>query len=352
MAPIPRWLGRSERAPSRLWTLLTVATAVTTYLLIVAGGVVRTSGSGLGCGASGGRNDWPFCQGRLLPPLQREAVIEFSHRWLAALVVGGALAVLAVAWARYRHLRALAWTSTGFTALLIVQVVLGAVTVYARLPGDVVMVHLANAELLLGCAILLVVLGRTGGRLPRAASVATTGARRRAAAWAGWAAVATYALVLSGAFVVARGAGPACDGWPLCGGGARLDGSELATYNLGHRVVAGVVSVLLGVAVMRSARAFAGARPVRIAGIAVAVLLLAQVVAGAVLVESRLPAATRSLHEALASALWAAVITLALLVRPGVLGLAPGDDPGSEPGGERLATRGGQPAATPGMAAS
>src|SRR4030081_2844658 len=48
-------------------------------------------------------------------------------------------------------------------------------------------------------------------------------------------------------------------------------------------------------------------------------LLLAQVLAGAVLLELRLRSATRGIHLALASALWAATAVLAMLVRPGTL---------------------------------
>jgi heme A synthase len=58
---------------------------------------------------------------------------------------------------------------------------------------------------------------------------------------------------------------------------------------------------------------------VRRAAIAAAALLMAQVAAGAVLVQLRLPTWTRALHLALASGLWATTALLALLVSPGAL---------------------------------
>lgn len=63
-----------------------------TYLLIVLGGVVRITGSGMGCG-----DDWPLCNGRLIPPMDLPTLIEYGHR-LAAAGVGLLVAALA-AWA-------------------------------------------------------------------------------------------------------------------------------------------------------------------------------------------------------------------------------------------------------------
>ncbi|MBX6343320.1 MAG: COX15/CtaA family protein, partial [Thermomicrobiaceae bacterium] len=65
---------------------LAVAAAVVAYLLIVLGGVVRVSGSGMACGG-----DWPTCGGRLLPALGAPTAIEYAHR-----AVAGALTLLAL----------------------------------------------------------------------------------------------------------------------------------------------------------------------------------------------------------------------------------------------------------------
>ena len=43
---------------------LAAVAAICTYGLIVVGGVVRISGSGLGCG-----DDWPRCHGSWIPPM-------------------------------------------------------------------------------------------------------------------------------------------------------------------------------------------------------------------------------------------------------------------------------------------
>jgi len=121
--------------------------------------------------------------------------------------------------------------------------------------------------------------------------------------------------VVSGSLVVANGAGGACDGWPLCGNGLQFSDDQLAVINLIHRFVAAVVVVLIGIAVMRIRRAHPGRIGLRVAGIMATALLVAQVIAGAVMVKEQLPPVVRGIHEALASALWATMALMALLAR-------------------------------------
>src|SRR3954462_2009819 len=118
--------------------------------LIVLGGVVRITGSGMGCG-----EHWPLCDSQWFPPLDLPTLIEIGHRWVAALVSLVVLAVAAVAWSRHPRQPALRRPATVAAVLLVLQVLLGAVTVKLALPPRVIITHLANAMLLL--ATLLVV---------------------------------------------------------------------------------------------------------------------------------------------------------------------------------------------------
>src|SRR4051812_10562002 len=143
-----------ERGPALLRRLAWTG-AVLALGLIVLGGVVRITGSGMGCG-----DHWPRCNGEWFPPLDLPTMIEIGHRWAAALVSAVVLAVAAVGLIRHRsepYLRNPAVLALG---LLIVQVLLGAVTVKLRLPPWVVIIHLANAMVLL--AVLLVTALRAG----------------------------------------------------------------------------------------------------------------------------------------------------------------------------------------------
>ena len=61
---------------------LSTATAASVFILVIIGGVVRVTESGLGC------PDWPLCYGQLLPPLEYTAIIEYTHRFVASVIVG------------------------------------------------------------------------------------------------------------------------------------------------------------------------------------------------------------------------------------------------------------------------
>ncbi len=55
-------------APTQGFRRLALVTLVATFLLIVLGGLVRVSDSGLGCGPGGsGFHGWPLCQGDVVP---------------------------------------------------------------------------------------------------------------------------------------------------------------------------------------------------------------------------------------------------------------------------------------------
>ena len=105
--------------PSPGYRRLALATLVATVVLTVIGGVVRVSGSGLGCGPGGsGLDGWPLCRGDVIPGLDLEMVIEYTHR-VVAIAVGFAMLALAVlAWRRYRVHRALVTTTVAAVVLV------------------------------------------------------------------------------------------------------------------------------------------------------------------------------------------------------------------------------------------
>ena len=128
---------------------LTLATLVGVFALIVLGGVVRITESGLGC------PDWPLCHGRIIPPFDAATLIEYSHRLVASVVGLLVLATLVVAWRRYRS-RAWIFRPALFGLVMVIgQSALGGAAVLTELESYIVMIHMAMAQALLACFALV-----------------------------------------------------------------------------------------------------------------------------------------------------------------------------------------------------
>ncbi len=288
----------------KAFRVLTVVTAAVTYALVVLGGVVRVSGSGLGC------PDWPLCHGRALPPLDLHAIIEYSHRTTASLASALIVLTAVLAWLAWRKRRDIVIPATVALVLLVVQVVLGAITVRLELPPMIVLAHLATAMALLGAVCVTA----SNARLARSAPLASAGGPEWRAAWlARAAAVGTFILILSGSLVVGSGASAACAAWPLCGGGLSLTFDGYPAIQLLHRGLAAVIGVLIIVSLLSLLARHRDQRAVRATVALTLAALVFQVAVGAAVVTLHLPAALRGLHLALASAVWAGIVVLAVI---------------------------------------
>src|SRR5512147_950148 len=102
---------------------LTLSTAIVTFALVVLGGIVRVTGSGLGC------PDWPLCYGQPLPSQQLEAILEMAHRYVAALVTLLVIVVAVTAWRGYRSSKWIFRPALAGVGVIFFQIILGAVTV-------------------------------------------------------------------------------------------------------------------------------------------------------------------------------------------------------------------------------
>jgi heme A synthase len=137
-------------------------TILATFALIVLGGIVRVSESGLGCGPGGsGTEGWPLCNGSAVPFFNdTEVIIEFSHRTLAAVVTG---LIAALAWIAYRHLRELRWplrATVAAAVLVLVQAGLGGLTVEQSLAEELVAAHLGLAMVLIALVLWIALRAR------------------------------------------------------------------------------------------------------------------------------------------------------------------------------------------------
>ena len=137
-------------APSPRYRQLALATLLMTFLLIVIGGIVRVSDSGLGCGpADSGFHGWPFCEGDVAPGVDLNSIIEYTHRVVASIVGLMMLALAVLAWRNYREHRMLVKVSIAGFLLVAAQGALGGAVVEENLEEELVAAHLGLAMLLL-----------------------------------------------------------------------------------------------------------------------------------------------------------------------------------------------------------
>jgi heme A synthase len=280
-----------------LFRRLAVVTAVFAYLQIALGGVVRVSGSGLGC------PDWPLCHGRPYPPADVHAIIEYSHRAVGSVTGVLIIATVIFAWVVWRTRRpVVAWLATASLIGVVGEGILGGVVVANELSSWLVVAHLGLAMIILGSLIAAAVMA-----MPPSAGVTDPRFRRLAAVAAG----ATYLLLLTGSTVVASGAEQTCRSWPLCGSGFTPDFTGANAFTMLHRGSVLLIGLLLVIVLLRGTR-LPGPAGVAMATLAVFALQVA-VGAAAAVTDAAL---FNGFHVALATLVWAGVLTTSLLTLP------------------------------------
>ena len=283
---------------------LAVAAAAATFVLIVVGGLVRATDSGLGC------PDWPLCFGDWLPPADLHAWIEHTHRLTAAVFVGplvGAVALITVLTDRRRD-RPLLAAAVVAGVLVIVQSLIGRWVVLEQLRAELVTVHLGMALVVLA-AVIFIAERATHGPMPAAH------ARPALTRIAGLTALAIFAQMLLGSWVTGHGAGLAFRDFPLMDGSlvpAVADSQQSAHF--AHRALSVALVALVGWTAFDVTRSTRAAVP-RALAIGLVVLVLVQVGLGGLNVLSRLSAVFVVPHLAVGTALWGASVWLVLAAR-------------------------------------
>lgn len=286
-------------ASGRLTTILRV-TLFLVFVLIVWGGIVRLSGSGLAI------PDWPLAHGKLVPRPHPNVLIEYVHRVLAMLVGFATLA------AAITVFRSPVWRPrlSGLAVLALValalQIFLGARVVLDELPVDRVVAHLVLAFLFFAVILRMALIARDtedpAGVSPAAAAgvaAADPGSRRGVALWARIATWAVLVQVALGGWVSSSGAALACPDFPTCQGMWLPPMHGLLGIHMAHRYGAYAVVLLVLGLLFRAAPLKLPPRarwPLRFSGI----LLAAQFLLGVANVILRVPLPVSAGHLATA----------------------------------------------------
>jgi heme A synthase len=317
-------------------------------VLIVAGGVVTNTDSGLAC------PDWPTCFGSAMPRMAGNVAVEHTHRLIAAAVglITVALAVSAlrrarqgklaaelIGWAalllgasiwagRVKHARgdlpaagvaliALAFAGCAWVVararevegklaaaalgVVMFQGLLGGLTVLYKLPTLVLVMHLGTSMLFLSLTLVLALHGRQAHPAPRGLLWAT--------------AAAIYVQILLGATVRHTGAGLVCTDLPYCRGAIWPAGVHpMVHLHMAHRAFAFVVLALVTWSSLRMA--LNGRGLVRVLALAAPALVLAQIALGVATILTFKDLVPLTAHLLFGALLLADQVALLALTRP------------------------------------
>ena len=285
---------------------LTLFTAIVTFVLVVLGGIVRVTGSGLGC------LDWPLCT-QPFPDDQIKPALEMGHRFVAAFVTVLIIVVAISAWRGYRQNKWIFRTALAGVGVIFVQIVLGAITVLMKNQPITVVFHFGAALTMLACAAIVA----TAARLPQdALSLGRTPLRK----WALLSVLFVAGLLFFGTLVTGTGSALGClNDWPLCRGSLIPNSTELTTYvNWFHRFFALVTGLVLAYTTLVAWRGKDRQHGAWITSAMMLSFFVVQAAIGGAVVVSNLQLLWRGLHLTMAAATWTAAIVLVVLaVRSG-----------------------------------
>jgi cytochrome c oxidase assembly protein subunit 15 len=315
--PLGYFASKYELGPRSLRWATTTALVVS-IIIVFTGGVVRVTGSGLGCPT------WPTCDGSSIAPsaeLGIHGIIEFANRLLTGVIV------IAVGWVivaarlqrpRVRFITRLAWSQFW---LVVANAIAGGITVLVQLNPWVVALHFLLAIALLATTTLTWHRVRENSTVHEADSLAWTGVSRSVSRLSWALAAVTLLLVSVGTLVSGTG--------PHSGDSAEVPRMPLnwTSVTIVHAVLA-IAVIALGVVILvalRSPRSDGGAPPrvpggrealVRKRTIVFLIIAAAQSLTGTVQALSGLPASLVSFHLLGAALVWVGALRILLDANP------------------------------------
>lgn len=283
---------------------ITLVALFTQAFIVVSGGAVRLTGSGLGC------PDWPTCaEGRITAPLETHALIEFVNR-----TVTGALSVIVIvavlaALRRRPYRRDLVWLAVGLVFGMIGQIVLGGLVVLFDLFPPLVMGHFVLSMVLVANSVVLHHRAAQADG-PDAATAGDGGSGgggptlRLLASW-----LVVWSAVVLGLGTVVTGSGPHAGSHE----GQLVERLPFAVRDV-SRIHAVAVWILLALTLSTLWRAWRDRAPadVRARGGVLLTVLFAQGAIGYLQYFTDVPALLVAIHMAGATALWVAVLRFRL----------------------------------------
>jgi heme a synthase len=282
--------------------------AAATFILIFAGGLVTSTGSAMAVPS------WPLDAGRLMPQQWGAGVLfEWGHRAIAGTVSILTLTLALWVWIAERR----AWvryTALAAFGMVLVQAVLGGITVLLNLPLTFAVAHAMTGQAFF-CLMVAIALFTSPG-WQAMAPVAPTALRPGRASLVTLAGVTTgiiYLQIIIGALMRHMHAGLAIPDFPLAFGHLVPPMFSVPiAVNFAHRCGAVVVTAMVLWTVARTLREYRDEPSLRHPALELLMLLAVQIGLGAATVLSRRAVIPTTSHVAVGAAVLATCLALTL----------------------------------------
>lgn len=286
---------------------LTKFTVFMTVVLLSAGALVTSTGSGLAV------PDWPLSYGQFFPPMIGGILFEHGHRLIA-----GAVAILAVIQAiliyKYEERTSVKRLAAFSVAVVLTQASLGGLTVLLRLPPQVSVSHACLAQIFFSTVVIIALMtSKTWAQFKPTESVSGDSFLQLLTTLLP---VAFFVQLIFGATMRHTGAGLAIPDFPLSFGHwvpSYFTSAILIHYC--HRVGALTMVILVTATVTRIYQKHLFNQTLTIAGGLLTAFVALQIMMGAMIIWLRKPVPLTSAHLVVGACCLATSVVLAVLVK-------------------------------------
>ncbi|MFO1445766.1 heme A synthase [Bacillus sp. Bva_UNVM-123] len=259
-----------------------VLTTIGMLLILLGGALVTKTDSGMGCGRS-----WPLCNGELIPKeITIELVIELAHR-----VISGSVGIMVLilsfwSWRVIGHIRETKFLALTSIFFLVLQGLIGAAAVLWGQSDFVLALHFGISLISFATVFLLTLLIFEVDRKFDAEKIVLDNRMKKHILGV---TLYSYIVVYTGALVRHVEASLVCRDWPLCiNSEFSLPSNMYEWVQMGHRAAAGLIFIWIAYITVLAFKHYKNQKVIYWGWIISFVLVSLQVIAGALVVLTRL----------------------------------------------------------------
>ncbi|NIK10656.1 cytochrome c oxidase assembly protein subunit 15 [Alkalibacillus almallahensis] len=291
--------------------VVAVVSVITMFFVLVGGALVTKTESGLGCGRS-----WPLCHGTLIPAdINIEMIIEYSHRMVSGVAIIIILLLSYQARKYYSQIKETKFLIFITILFIVIQSLLGAAAVLIEQTPLIKALHfgislVSFASVFLLAAIIFNVdekLHTTMVKIPKTIRVHLYSLF-----------VYTLIVVYTGALVRHKQSSLVCGGWPFCSNDNPFALSSFSVeqaVHMGHRLLAGLLFVWVIGLLIYILRHYRQNNFLLYGWTIASLLIVFQVVLGALIIITMLNATIALLHAVIISLFFALLCYMIMIAR-------------------------------------